>query len=535
MSVPSSPSTPPAHSTPAHSPAPAYRPLRDKLKRWEFYAIALVGIAMLAFGSIVVKRSAFQNERKTDLDVFLRAAWAVRANEDIYATFSERGWNYVYPSTFAILLTPIAEPPTEQTFLKLAADRQRFGDARGLSPQETAQEVARFKGEAARLNAKLNSDRSFYITFWISCVLWYLASLAMILFSAHLLARAIEIVDERLSDLHWRDRGWWMLRLWPVIFCAPGLFNGLSRGQSDALVLLCVSGFVYLTVARKGRFAMWSGFCLAGAVAVKIIPALLIVYPLFKRDLRTLVGFACGLLLLIVVIPSLIFGPAQALEYNLQWLRVMGAPGLGNVVSALSQGDTSRKFELYGLSGTESQSLVAVAHNLAHLTTPRGFRPEDADWWSRPLLVIVGGSMLLITLMAAGWRSVPAITGGLRERAAAFVRWPTSADPVAPATIGLLLCVMLVVTPVCHTHYFAFALPIVVWLVSRGVREHPQQALSSLGWLLGFAYLAAHALPRLPGLEILQDMGLMMFTGIAVFLLAAKLLRETRRHSPCIN
>jgi hypothetical protein len=488
---------------------------------------------MLAFGWIVVKRSAFQNERKTDLDVFLRAAWAVRANEDIYATFSERGWNYVYPSTFAILLTPLAEPPTEQTFLKLAADRQRFGEARGLSSQETAQEVARFRGEAARLNAKLNSDRSLYTPFWISCVLWYLASLAMILFSAHLLARAIEIVDERLSDLHWRDRGWWMLRLWPVIFCAPGLFNGLSRGQSDALVLLCVSGFIYLTVARKGRFAMWSGFCLAGAVAVKIIPALLIVYPFFKRDLRTLVGFACGLLLLIVVIPSLVFGPAQALEYNLQWLRVMGAPGLGNVVSALSQGDTSRKFELYGLSGTESQSLVAVAHNLAHLTTPRGFRPEDADWWSRPLLIIVGCSMLLITLIAAGWRTVHAITGGLRERTAAFVRWPTSADPAAPATIGLLLCVMLVVTPVCHTHYFAFALPTVVWLVSRGVREHPQQALNSLGWLLGFAYLAAHALPRLPGLEILQDMGLMMFTGIAFFLLAAKLLYQARHKESC--
>lgn len=532
MSGSSSSPTPPSSSRPSVTPAPGHRSVRDKLKGWEFYAIAIVGIAMLAFGWLVVKRSALQNERKTDLDVFLRAAWAVRANEDIYATFSERGWNYVYPSTFAILLTPLAEPPTEQTFLKLAADRQKFGDSRGLSPEETSQEVARFKGEAARLNAKLNSDRSFYVPFWISCVIWYLGSLAMILWSAHLLARAVEIVDQRLSDLHWRDRGWWMLRLWPVIFCAPGLFNGLSRGQSDALVLLCVSGFIYLTVARKGRLAMWGGFCLAGAVAVKIIPALLIVYPLWRRDLRSLVGFACGLLLLLVVIPAIAFGPAQALEYNLQWLRVMGAPGLGNVVSALGQGDTSRKFELYGLSGTESQSLVAVAHNLAHLTTPRGFRPEDADWWSRPLLIVVGGSMLLITLFASGWRSVPAITSGLRERAAAFLRWPTSADPAALATIGLLLCVMLVVTPVCHTHYFAFALPIVVWLVSRGVREHPHQALSGLGWLLGFVYLAAHALPRLPGLQILQDTGVMMFTGIAVFLLAAKLLRHARREAP---
>lgn len=482
----------------------------DRINTWDRVAIALVLAVMIAFGWVVVLRSALQKERKTDFDVFARAAWAVRQGEDVYATFSERGWNYVYPSFFSILVTPLADPPTKETFETIGKGRATLARSHGVPEWEVQDDQARLRAEGQRVFGAGKLTGGAYLPFWLSCAIWYLLSLGMVLGSAHLIALAIERTTPALSGLRPGDRGWWTLRLWPVIFCAPGLFNGLSRGQSDALVLLAIAMFVWL-LARGRSFL--GGSVLAVAAAVKIIPGLIFLVPIWRRDWRAVGGILVGSAICLLIIPALVLGPTTAWEYNVRWLQVMGLPGLG-----VAGSDTSRKFELYGLAATESQSLLTVLHNIVNIRTPRGLRPEDAAAWTKPVVLAFSAAAVLVTLWAARWRR-PALGGNVLTE-------PAEVDRHVVGFTGLLLAVMLMVSPVTHTHYFGFVLPLVAWLVSLQVARHPRQSLFTSGWVWGGLYVVAHALPRLPGLDVLQDLGVMLWVGIGVWAAGCLKLRE---------
>ena len=53
----------------------------------------------------------------TDLQVYLRAAWAVRSGADLYTIIDDNQWHYHYPALFAILMTPLADPPAGEPML----------------------------------------------------------------------------------------------------------------------------------------------------------------------------------------------------------------------------------------------------------------------------------------------------------------------------------------------------------------------------------------------------------------------------------
>src|SRR5579864_7177982 len=82
-----------------------------RLSRWERYGLALFLVVIIAFGVLVELRSAFLSRRMGDLGVFLRTAWAVRAGEDLYKVSDDNRFHYHYPPLFAILMTPLADPP----------------------------------------------------------------------------------------------------------------------------------------------------------------------------------------------------------------------------------------------------------------------------------------------------------------------------------------------------------------------------------------------------------------------------------------
>src|SRR5690349_17879964 len=79
------------------------------LERWGLYAVFMT---VLVFGGVVEFRSAFLRRHMTDLGVYLRAAWAVRSGEDLYDITDDNHWHYQYPPLFAILLVPLADPPS---------------------------------------------------------------------------------------------------------------------------------------------------------------------------------------------------------------------------------------------------------------------------------------------------------------------------------------------------------------------------------------------------------------------------------------
>ncbi len=489
---------------------------RSRITRGELNAIACVLAAAVAFGGMVLLRSALQNQRKTDLDVFCRAAWAVRTGQDVYATYSDRSWNYVYPTFFAILMTPLAEPPTAHSFDLIYNERAKWGRAHGADEQELAAERERLTREANRL-ASLGLLRepggvtNGYLPFSVSVGAWYLLSLGMIVLSSHWIGASLQSADRRMRAWTSQDRGWWMIRVWPAIFCAPAILNGLSRGQSDALVLLAIAAFLRLASSDR---RVTAAVALAVAPAVKVIPGLLVLYPLWRRDLRSLVGLALGAALTLLVIPALVFGPALAMQYNLRWLQVMGLPGLG---LGGENADSSRKFELYGLSGTDSQNLLSVLHNILNIGTTRGMRPDEPATWLAPVVMAMVSVAVVVSLWAMRWRPV--------EPGATLLSPSRDPDPLLVPSVGVLLCVMLMASPVTHTHYFAFLLPLVAWLVSLSVRGHARQGMSRGVLTLGLAYVMIHALARLGPFEWMLDVGMLLWVVVAMWAFACVRMR----------
>src|SRR6516162_5067276 len=82
-----------------------------RLSKKERLGLILLLIVALAFGVLVVKRAAFMKRRMTDVDCYLRAAWAVRTGQDLYEVLDPSDWHYNSPPLFAILMTPLAAPP----------------------------------------------------------------------------------------------------------------------------------------------------------------------------------------------------------------------------------------------------------------------------------------------------------------------------------------------------------------------------------------------------------------------------------------
>src|SRR5262249_38735572 len=148
-----------------------HQPL-TRLQRVLVWSLAVVFLVMLI---PVELRSAFLKRPMTDLQVYLRAAWAVRTGHDLYAITDDNKWHYHYPALFAILMVPLA-------------------------------------------NAPAGENQDGLLRMHESVALWHFFSLVCLLAAAHCLASALE------GKSSWRGQPrycfrWWALRIWPVLVC----------------------------------------------------------------------------------------------------------------------------------------------------------------------------------------------------------------------------------------------------------------------------------------------------------------------------
>src|SRR5262249_33720576 len=169
------------------------------LGRWGKIGVIAFFLLLAGFGAHVEQKSAFLTRRMGDLDVFLRAAWAVRNDADLYAITSDNDWHYLYPPFYAILLTPLADPPRD-------------------------------------------ADTTGYVPYAVSVAIIFLLNVGVLFLGVHVLASALE---ERAG---WQDqprfcRRWWMLRLWPILICILPIGHTLMRGQVNVFILgmLCAA------------------------------------------------------------------------------------------------------------------------------------------------------------------------------------------------------------------------------------------------------------------------------------------------------
>ncbi len=405
----------------------------DRLSRKEKLGLVLLLIVALAFGGLVVKRAAFMKRRMTDVDCYLRAAWAVRTGQDPYEILDPNDWHYNYPPLFAILMTPLADPPP-------------------------------------------GADRTGMLPFSVSVAIWYVVSLGCLGLGVHWLAGAIEE--------HWPSRQvrpqprfcrrWWALRIIPILACLLPIGHTLMRGQVNLLLLALLCGMASATL--RGR-SLLAGGCLAGAICLKVIPAFLLLLPLWRRDLRCLVGCALGLTVGGVAIPTLVFGPARTGEYYQKYARVLLGPALG------LGGDQSRAKEMIETTANDSQSLQAALHNTLHPV--RASRPAQPTALVRWIPRVVGGILTVLTLAAAGWKK-------------------SNSGTDSALFLGALTINMLLLSPICHMHYFSLCGVVGMGLVAA--RWEKSRPGLGTGLKLIFAFnILCYIPPNIPDWLILRD------------------------------
>lgn len=392
-----------------------------RLTRWDRVGLGLLVLGLVAFGVVVEIRSAFQSARKTDFGVYARAGWAIRGGWDIYEVFDDRGWHYCYPPPFAVLMVPLADPPTILT------------------------------------------DRTGYLPFAVSVGIWYVLSLAFAGYAAHAFAGAV------LPDAVRGSRRWWYARTVPLLVCAGGIGFTLARGQVNTLVVALVAGMFAASV--RGR-TVAAGAWLAGAIALKVIPGLLLLYPVVRREWRAAIGLAAAGVVLFGVIPVAVWGIDGAVKANLRIVDTVLKPG------TTGGGDQTRAKELTDATATDSQTIQAVIHNLRH--PDRATRPAQADRATKLAHWGIGGFLTLLTAVVA-WRRLG----------------PAPGEQLV--FLGCLNVLMLLVTPVSHMHYYAMAMPLVAGLWLRGLANRPDAVSAGAGtvWVL-VAWGVLTAVPLFP-------------------------------------
>jgi hypothetical protein len=411
--------------------------------RWERRALGVLLALVVAFGVLVVVRSALLRQRLGDLSVYLRAAWAVRVGGEVYDVTEEHGWHYNYPPALAILLTPLADPPA-------------------------------------------GADRTGMLPYSVSAGIWYVFNLLCLALAVHWLAAALERTV--CTGQPAGSRAWWALRVLPVLICLPPVGHNLMRGQVNVLMLALLGGAAAGLLSGQ-RFR--AGLCLAGMACIKVFPAYLLVYPVWKRDVRCLAGAAVGLFLGLVALPVVAFGPTRAVEHYQKWARAILAPGLG------AGEDRSRALELINITATGSQSFQAVLHNTLHLD--RATRPAQPEAWVRHAHWLIGGVLTLVTLLAARRR---------RDAAGSAL------------LLGALSTVMVLLSPVCHLHNLTLCVVPVMGLIAW---EWQRAGQARLGWGLTLVLgtcAAAHAIPQVPRFTMTRDVGLAMYGTLLLWLTA---------------
>ena len=419
----------------------------DTLSGMERGLIIGLGIFILAFGWIVVHRSAFLEHRRTDAGVYFRAAWAVQRGVSIYQVRDDNGWPYVSTPFLAILLTPFADAPAD-------------------TPPD---------------------ERGYSLPYPAAIAVFYAISVAALLGAMHILASAIE-AQSRSPNLRAPPpfgRRWWALRLSPILICAPMLGSTLSRGQPTLLILLCLAAMAAAFMRGRSAFAGW---WLAMAICIKVFPAYLLLYPLWRRDVRCLATCFAGLLFGLCILPAVIIGPAKTIASYQEYYHLFLQPAF---TGADNLSDTNGWWnEVQG----HIQSFKTVLFRLANpdpalrpTTIPRAF-------WAAHLAL--SGVITIVSLLAAGWWRRP------YETPANGNCWLTSL-----LFAGVLSTGVLPMIPASRDHYFALGTILLIGLVAVAWKRHGALRLST-GWAVLFgAIIALQIAVQIPRLGLVDDLG----------------------------
>jgi hypothetical protein len=335
------------------------------------------------------------------------------------------------------------------------------------------------------------ADRTGMLPYPVSIALWYLISVACLAIGIHWFASALEPALHRsLGTLAVRGSAdWWSLRVIPLLVCLPSVGRALSRGQINLLVLMLFFAMAALVAARRRTLA---GASLGVAIGIKLIPGFLLLYGIWRRDWRFLAGSIGGLLFTIVLVPAVVMGPARTLQSTEKFCQVLLGPAL------VGGGDEIRNKELLDVNGTDSQAFKAIINNTRYASVNREKRPAVVPPWVQIAHLALVALFTGITL----WFGRAARPGDVIYN---FI------------FIGCLMVIMIPTSPVSHTHYFVYVLPLVIALMAHAWDLHHRPRLGAFYIALFLSNIFLNVICMPMSASLLKDLGVSLYAALILW------------------
>ena len=204
---------------------------------------------------------------RTDFTVYRDAAAAVLHGQDPYAIRNVRGWAYVYPPPFSIVMVPFALLPVP-----------------------------------------------------VSVLAWYFAC-------AGLTVSAVSMSGRLAGAAFASDRKRLAIIFIPALIVSVWFTVGLTRGQASVLMSWLVIAAIFWE--KKGRTAAGAA-CLAGAVLLKAFALTLLCYYAWRGKWKMVAVTLVAILLGGLALPSAVFGWRGNLRYIGEWTHEVAEPALGS-------------------------------------------------------------------------------------------------------------------------------------------------------------------------------------------------------------
>jgi len=204
---------------------------------------------------------------RTDFTVYRDAAAAVLHGQDPYIIRNVRGWAYVYPPPYSIVMVPFA-----------------------------------------------------LLSLPVSVLAWYFVCVGLTISAVFMSGRLAETASmgarKKLAVL-----------FIPALIVAVWFTVGLTRGQASVLMSWLVISAIFWE--KKGRTTAGAA-CLAGAVLLKAFALTLLCYYVWRGKWKMVAVTLVAIVLGGLVLPSAVFGWHGNLHYISEWTHEVAAPALGS-------------------------------------------------------------------------------------------------------------------------------------------------------------------------------------------------------------
>jgi hypothetical protein len=275
----------------------------------------------------------------------------------------------------------------------------------------------------------------------------------------------------------------WVVTI-PTLIVLPYVTEMFDIGQPNLLLLmLMLLGFWWLQ-NNRGWLA---GSAFALAAAIKVFPVAVLPYLIWRKQWAAAASTAAFLGIFLVLVPA----PVRGFERNLSEL---GLWYQGMVGSTSEKGFGQRDAQNWSYI---NQSLVAVTHRLVRPLNYFQIAPEKP-----PAYV----NVLNLDYKTANW----VVLGVFAALGLGFIALLPPASRTTPKSyaeeIGILICLITMVTPLARNYYFIWLYFPVTVLVYRGALDPRPAVRKATGWLIGAAVvLLALSLNFFP--KVIQALG----------------------------